>query len=195
MIRSLAGRLSGRRRFPYLGVCKTHALLLTALALSFVVPAHAHDPQESWTNATLFPDSLKVEITMAQYCAMILLDPKGKAVGLDENNFPQFRERMKALAKDLYVITSVRTPLKPTEVDAKLSEENDLIFTLVYPRPALGRLYFHATFLTKLGDGFGGTIYLSDPKGKDLGWDQISAEAPNFEVTIAPPAPAPKKTP
>ena len=153
--------------------------------------AHAHDPQESWTNATLFPDSLKVEITMAPYCAMFILKPDGKVPGLTESNFETYRSRLMAIAADFYVVTSLRAPLKPRDVDVRLTEENDLAFTLVYPRPAPGRLHFHANFLAKLGDGYGGTIYLSDPKGRDLGWDQISTEAPNFEVTIAagpPPA-------
>ena len=155
---------------------------------------HAHDPGESWTNATLQPDGLRVEITMAPLCAMLMLDPKGKLPGLTEENFESYHARLKALAAEFYVVTSVRTPLKLREAEVRFTEEYDLTFTLVYPLPAAGRLHFHATFLTKLGEGFGCTLYVTDPAGKDLGWDQISAESPNFEVILAAPPP-PKKAP
>ena len=157
--------------------------------------AQAHDPSESWTNAALKSDSLKVEITMAPQCAMLLLDPSGKQPGgITEENFPDFRARLEALGAQFYVVTSVRTPLKLRSIAARMTEEYDVVFTLVYPPPGAGRLYFHATFLTKLGVGFTGTIYLTDLAGKDLGWDQINAETPNFEATVAATPPA-KKTP
>jgi hypothetical protein len=154
----------------------------------------AHDPGESWTNAVLQPDGLKVQITMAPVCATLLLGPSGKFSGLTEENFPEFHDRLKALAGEFYVVTSGRAPLKPRAIEARMTEELDLEFTLVYPRPAAGRLHFHASFLGKLGSGFNGMIYLTDAARNDLGWDQLSAEAPNFEVTI-PAAPPVKKTP
>ena len=68
------------------------------------------------------------------------------------------------------------------------------MFKIVFPRPAAGRLHFHASFLQKVGEGFGGTIFVSDPAGKDLGWDQITWENPNFEINVPSDSP-PKKKP
>ncbi len=156
--------------------------------------ARAHDPGESWTNAILQPDGLKVTITMARVCATLLLDPSGKEPGgITEDNFPAYHDRLKTLAGELYVITSGRAPLKPREVEARMTEELDMEFILVYPRPAAGRLHFHASFLVKLGSGFNGMIYLTESTGKDLGWDQISADYANLEVTIPATLPAPAK--
>jgi hypothetical protein len=171
-----------------------HLAMTIGLVSAVASVARAHDPSESWTNAVLQPDGLKVQTTMAPVCATLLLDPSGKLPGVSEDSFPEFHDRLKALAAQLYVITSGKTPLKPREVEVRLTEELDLEFTLVYPRPAAGRLHFHASFLGKLGTGFNGMIFLTDSERKDLGWDQISAEYPNLEVTIPAPPPA-KKTP
>ena len=174
------------------GLHRAWLVFATVCGLAPVV--RAHDPGESWTNAVLQPDGLKIQITMAPVCATLLLDPSGKLPGVSEDSFPEFHDRLKALAGQLYVVTSGRTPLKPREADVRLTEELDIEFTLVYPRPAAGRLHFHASFLSKLGTGFNGMIYLTDSERKDLGWDQISPEYPNLEVTIPVPPPA-KKTP
>ncbi len=164
------------------------------LAAVVATTARAHNPEESWTNCTLLPDGLKVEVTMAQQCALMLLGKGPNLPYATEDNFKDYHDALKTRAPDLYVITSIRTPLKPRTVEVRLTEEMDIEFTLVYPRPAPGRLHFHASFLTKLGEGFGGMIYLTDPAGKDLGWDQISSDTPNFEVTILA-APPEKKAP
>jgi hypothetical protein len=170
-------------------------LSFVAVVSGLASVAQAHDPSESWTNAILQPDGLKVTITMAPVCATLLLDPSGKQPGgITEENFPTYIDRLKALAGDLYVVTSGRTPLKLREVGVRMTEELDLEFILVYPRPIAGRLHFHASFLNKLGSGFNGMIYLTESTGKDLGWDQISSEYPNFEVTILATAPAKKSS-
>jgi len=168
---------------------------LALLAFCVACVAHAHDPLESWTNAVLQPDRIEVELTIAQRTALLLVDAHADFPALTPDNFAAYHARLKARATELYALTSGRTALAPREVEVRLTEEEDIAFTLVYPRPAAGRLHFHATFLTRLGDGYGGTIYLSDPAGKDLGWDQISWENPDFEVSVTAPAqksPAPK---
>jgi len=169
------------------------SLRSSLLAAALAGLAHAHEPQESWSNAVLHPDRLAVEVTMAQQTALRLVDPNARAIALTEDNFADFETRLNACARQLYVVTSGRATLPLRETAAHLTEENDIAFTLVYPPPAAGRLQFHAAFLAKLGEGFGGTIYLSDPAGKDLGWDQIMWDHPDFEAIVA--APSPPRTP
>ena len=169
--------------------------LLALLAFCLAGVARAHDPLESWTNAVLHPDRLAVELTIAQRTALLLVDAHADFPALTPDNFAAYHARLKARATELYVLTSGRTALAPREVEVRLTEEEDIAFTLVYPRPAAGRLHFHATFLTRLGEGYGGTIYLSDPAGKDLGWDQISWENPDFEASIAAPGPVARESP
>ena len=131
---------------------------------------------------------------MAQNTALRLVDPKAAFPQVTPENFASFRERLKAQAAVLFVVTSLRAPLQPRSVDAEVTEELDIVFKIVFPRPAAGRLHFHASFLQKVGEGFGGTIFVSDPAGKDLGWDQITWENPNFEINVPSDSP-PKKKP
>ena len=89
------------------------------------------------------------------------------------------------------MVTSADAPVPAWKITAELTEENDVVFKLVFPRPAAGRLHFHAAFLKKLGPGYGGIIEISDGAGHDLGWEQLSFENPNFEIVVAAPeAPA-----
>jgi len=177
------------RLFPAL----PRLVLLAVLSRSAV---RAHDPGESWTMVTLLTDRLELELTMAQVTALQLSGAPFDTPYLAPDNFDAYRARLKTCAEKLYIVTSVRTPLKPQRIDVTLTEEGDITFKLAYPHPAAGRLHFFATFLTKLGEGFGGNIDVSFQSGKDLGWDQIAYDRPNFEVTVpaAVPPPPPTKT-
>ena len=165
--------------------------LVAALALA--PAARAHDPYESWTEAIVHPDRLELLIVMAQSTALKLVDPEARVVALSPENFPTLREKFTREGATLFVITSGRTPLAPRAVTAELTDELDVAFKLVLPRPAAGRLHFHAAFLKKLGSGYGGILDVGDPAGKQFGWEQISWENPNLEV-IVPAAPPPKKS-
>ena len=79
------------------------------------------------------------------------------------------------------------------KVEVEFTEENDIAFKVIYPRPPPGRLHFHGAFLKKLGEGYGGIIEINDAAGLNLGWEQLSAENPNFEITVPAAKPAPKK--
>ena len=168
-------------------------LITLAAARLFAAPARAHDPYECWTAATLRADELTLVITMAQSTALRLIDPQVRVPALTPENFATHRPRLEQEARTLYVLTSGRQPLATPKVEVELTGENDVVFKAAYPRPAPGRLHFHAAFLKKLGDGYGGMLEVSDIGNRHLGWDQLWSESPNFEVTVPAPEQA-KKT-
>ena len=155
--------------------------------------AYAHDPYESWTSATLRPNELELAITMAQSTALRLIDPQAKIAALAPDNFATHRPRLAEEAAALYILTAGKKLLASPQIEVVLTDENDVAFKVTYPRPAPGRLHFHAAFLRKLGQGYGGILDASDTLGNHLGWEQLSWENPNVEIAIPAPAP-PKKT-
>jgi hypothetical protein len=164
--------------------------VLALIACFLAAPlARAHDPYEAWTFVNVSRNALELNITMAQSTALQLVDPEKTIRGLTVENFPAQRARFEREAATLYIITSIRTPLKPRKIAVELTEENDVAFKIIYPRPAPGRLHFHAAFLKKLGEGFGGIIEATDNEGHHLGWEQVSVENPNLEVEVPPPSP------
>jgi hypothetical protein len=155
-------------------------------------PARAHDPFESWTSGTLRADSFELIVTMAQSTALKLIDPEAKIPVLTFENFAKHRPRLEREGAALYVVTSGRKRVPPTKVIAEITDENDVVFKVAYPRPAPGPLHFHAAFLKKLGQNYGGILEASDTKGNHLGWEQLLFENPNVEITIPAPSAAAK---
>ena len=201
MIRRLSLRgASATKQSSWIATARSARLAMTRLAVvlglwSLVISpsAQAHDPYESFTLATIRADDLELNMTMAQVTALRLIDPKATIAGLTAENFPKYRDRLAAEARTMYVVTSVKTPLTVRRVTVELTEENDVSFHIIYPRPALGRLHFHAAFLKKLGDGYGGILDTTDTEDRQLGWEQISWENPNLEITVLAPGPPKKK--
>ena len=166
--------------------------IVAFLVVFYAAPLRAHDVFEIWTIAVLRTDHLELGITMAQSTALRLIDPAMKARALSVDNFATHRARLEREAAALCVLTSNRKPLAPRRVEVELTDENDVVFKVIYPRPAPGRLHFHAACLKKLGEGYGGIFDASDTTGNHLGWEQLSFENPNFELII-PTSPAPQK--
>ena len=167
-------------------------LLVVALFAALLpVSARAHDPYEIWTIAVLRADHLELGITMAQSTALRLVDPQMKGGAISFENFASHRARLEQEAAVLCILTAGRKPLTARKIEVELTEENDVTFRIAYPRPPPGRLHFHAACLKKLGAGYGGILDASDTSGNHLGWEQLSFENPNFEVTV--PAPSPPK--
>ena len=132
----------------------------------------------------LRPDRLELTITMAQSTALKLIDPQVTIRALTVENFAEHRARLEKEAATLCILTAERKRLAPTSAAADLTDENDVLFKISYPRPPPGRLHFHAAFLKKLAEGYGGILEASDTVGNHLGWEQLSWEYPNFEITI-----------
>ena len=128
---------------------------------------------------------------MAQSTALRLIDPEMKARAISVDNFAAHHARLEQEGKRLCVLTQGRKPLVPSRVQVELTDENDIAFKIIYPRPAALPLHLHAAMLKKLGFGYGSIFDASEPEGRHLGWEQLSFENPNVEIQIpAPPKPA-----
>ena len=159
------------------------------LALFTTPSARAHDPFEALHTAVVRPDRLDLIITMAQSTALKLIDPTAKIPSLTLENLAAHRPSLLREAARLFIITSVRTPLSSRTATIELTDENDVIFRVTYPRPAPGKLYFSASYLRRLGDGYGGILEVNDAADQNLGWEQLLWARPNFEVTFPSPSP------
>ncbi len=166
---------------------------MTVVALTLALPARAHDLYEIWTIAILRADHLEVGITMAKATALRLIDPDAKISALTPENLATHRTRLEKEAAALLTLTANRKTLVAQKVEVELTEENDVVFHVTYPRPPPGVLQLKAAFLKKLGDGYGGLLDISDSSGKNLGWEQLMWAQPNFEVVIPPAAPTKTK--
>jgi hypothetical protein len=160
---------------------------IVGLALALLSPARAHDPFEAFHSAIVRADRVDLIITMAQATALRLIDPAATISALTPENIAAHRPRLVREAAALFILASgpSHTVLKPTKAaEIELTEENDLIFRVTYPRPAAGLLRFAAAYLKKLGDGYGGILEINDAADRNLGWEQLLWAHPDFEVTI-----------
>jgi hypothetical protein len=158
-------------------------MILCALVIAST-SLRAHDPYEAWVSANLHPERLVLLVTIAPATMLRLIDPEAKLRGITLDNLDALRARLRREAAGMLVLTSARRRLEPRETEVELTEENDLVLTLTFPRPAAGPLHFHAAFLKKLGEGYGAILEVRDASGRDLGWEKLSFEHPNFEVPI-----------
>ena len=162
-------------------------------SLTLASAAHAHDPSESWTEVIVHADKIELLVTMAQANALRLIDALTKNAELTPENFAQHRTKLVAAGAKLFAITSLKQPLAAQRVDVVLTEENDVAYKIIFPRPAPGLLMFEAAFIKQLGDGFGGIIDASDTEGHHLGWEQLSPESATLVVMLSKLGEAPPK--
>jgi hypothetical protein len=167
-------------------------MAIVAMLFGAATLSRAHDRYEIWTIALVRPERLELAITMSFSTAFDLIDPEKKARGSIAEIFAHHRPQLEREAALLYVLTAARKPLPAQKVEVELTDENDVTFRVAYPRPPPGPLHFHAAFLKKLGQGYGGILDASDSSGNHLGWEQLSFENPNFEIVI-PASALPKK--
>lgn len=154
----------------------------------------AHDPYEAFASVTVHSDRIELVLAMAQSAALKLIGPGAPIRSLTPDNLAAHRPRFIREGASVFILTSGRTPLTARQVEIELTEENDFVFRVAYARPAPGRLHLHAAFVTKLGEGYGGIVEVSDTAGHHLGWEQLTFSNLNLEVVIPPPpSPAPPK--
>jgi hypothetical protein len=184
-------RSACRSRISGLGTSRSTQLRLLPLLFLIVLPVLGHDIYSSWTEANLRPERLELTLTLARASAVRLLADANALPPITPDNFPEYAPRLKAVAPDLFEITSAGKALKLGSTEVKISGDADVTFHLVYPRPAAGALRFVVSYLFHLVDGHVGTLVVTDPTGKDLGWSPVSVDQPVFEVVL--PAAAARK--
>lgn len=166
---------------------------LFAVLVALLPAARAHDPFESWASAVVRADRMDLVVTFAQSTALQLLEPAPKARAITTSNFDDLKPALEKAGLKLFVVNALRKPFPAQKVGVELTDENDVVFKLTYPRPPVGQLHFHAAYLRKLGEGYGGILEVADTSGNHLGFEQLSFEYVNFEVKVLP-VTAPKKS-
>jgi hypothetical protein len=174
--------------------CPLLLALFAAIAV-FVPAAGAHDVYTSWTEAFVRADRLEMTLTLARSSALRLIPDANALPPITPENFSAYSPRLKAIAPQLFELTSAGKPLTLSSSRVEISGDADITFHLIYPRPAPGAmLRFVAQYLFHLIDGHVGTLVVNDAAGKDLGWSPVSVDQPAFEIRAPAAAPAtPKK--
>ncbi len=164
--------------------------LIVVLFLACAAPLRAHDTYEVTMTATIRPATMDLVLTFAGATALRLTDAPPLRAPLTPEHFAALRPKLTAAASELFALTSAQKTLALRTTALRLTEENDIEFTLTYPRPAAGPLQFRPAFLARLGEGYGGLLEVADTAGHHLGWEMILSEKDAPTVTV-PPAPAP----
>lgn len=165
-----------------------HLLGLAALLLSVLPrPSHAHDLYASWAEARVHSDRLEIALTLARSSALALLIDGSPLPPITPENFADYAPRLRAIASELFEVSAGGQPLRLDSASSKISGDADVVFTLVYLRPATGPLRFFAWYLGALIDGHVATLVVSDAAGRDLGWSPLSLDQPVFSVPLTPP--------
>ena len=154
------------------------------LALAFAAaPANAHEPFQSYASVRLRASQLEVSLTMSMIAAERLLDPRPTEL-LSPETFDVQAPRLRAGAAGLFQLTAGTSPLSPQSANVYLTEENDIEFRLVYPRPAGGRLNIVLSYLQKMSDDHHATLAVVDEAGANFGWEELTPDAPGLIVVL-----------
>ena len=164
--------------------------ILVALLLACATSLRAHDTYEVTMTATIRPATMDLVLTFAGATALRLTDAPPLRAPLTPEQFTALRPKLTAVAAELFALTSAQKLLALRTTTLRLTEENDIEFTLTYPRPAAGPLKFRPAFLARLGEGYGGLLEVADTAGHHLVWEMILSEKDTPMVTV-PPVPTP----
>ena len=156
-------------------------------------PLRAHDPAESWTEVMVGTAKMELLVTMAQASALKLIDPAARIPALTKEIFSVHRARLLDAGAKLFAITSLAQRLAVERVEVLLTDEGDVAYRLIYPRPSPGVLILEAVFIQAIGSGGGGVIAARDTEKHDLGWDQLTPDHASLVVLVPSPG-APSRT-
>jgi hypothetical protein len=164
-----------------------------AVILLLASPVRAHAPLETWIDVTVQADAIQLHVIMAPVAALRLLDPAAPVRRLTAEVFAAQRPRLVQAGATLFTLVQLKNRLASRQVEVVLTDEGDVAYQIIYPRPASGLLMIDATFLKRLGDGFGGMMDVRDPEGHRLGWDQLTHDNATLIVMLPNPSLPPKK--
>jgi hypothetical protein len=154
----IRSRRPGRRPFPEMPLL---GKILTTLMLLPWGMAMAHVGMENTTDVRIHADRMEIVARTSYTLAWGLLgerapaaaDPEGKAIAL-----PLLREE----APRLLELTTPAGPLAPIRTDCVFEVQDDVAFTLVFPRPKEWPVTLRAGFTRLLGDVDRGTVSIFD---------------------------------
>ncbi len=103
-----------------------------------------------------------------------------------DNFEPVYHALFNQSAPQLLEVSAADQPLTPRTVVVALSEETDIQFTFIYPRPPDGRLRLTADFIKRMDDGYINTISLNEG-GQTIAAGSQSTDKLTWETTLGTP--------
>lgn len=130
--------------------------------------AYGHDPFEVTTGIRIEPSELEIEVTMLADNALLIAN-EGRQINrpLEQEAEADQQAVMKSAAAGLFHIEIDNTVLHPEQVQFHVSDENDAVFLLRYPRRDTGMLKVDAIHLKTLGEGYTSALSITQ-QGKAL---------------------------
>ena len=144
--------------------------------------------------AILRPDSLEIELKMADGAAYKLLDPTVATTGtanatvdVNDTQFAKDEPLLIERARTFFNVTSNGATLKAGSVSVELTSARDTVFHLLFPSPSPGPLHLEMTYLGQIPAGQKDLITVLDRGGVTLASATLGADDPSLEVTIPTP--------
>jgi hypothetical protein len=144
--------------------------------------------------ATLRPDTLEIDLTMADGAAYKLLDPSQATTGtanattdVTADQFakdePLFIER----ARTFFKVTNNGVADNLGSVTVELTTARDIVFHLLFPPVAPGPLHLEMTYLGQIPTGEKDLLTVLDHDGVTLASATLGADNPSLDVTVPVP--------
>lgn len=187
-----------------------HAIPTTSVNRMFLPADSATEIIHGLAIARLRPDRLEIELTLADSAAYSLLanDPfisptdvaakataTTAATGLDASGTPAMhdphfdRDQLALVQRGstLFTITSNGAVLDPLSVTVEFTPQSDVVFHIIYPRPAPGLLLFKVNYFDKVPAGQKDLLTVLDDSGQTLLTADLGADNPLAHVQVTPP--------
>lgn len=165
---------------------------LVIVFVLFAPSVFAHEPFEITTAARVRITGLDMQVTMTRATAFaIAMESQGEPQNFAPARFPELQPQLLAAASRLYRIATPTQELLPIRTEVLLTVENDIEYHLTFPRPEPGQLALDFIPITKLPEGYGNALNLTqDNPPAVLSFQLLTASEPGVIVTIAPPPPS-----
>jgi hydrogenase/urease accessory protein HupE len=160
------------------------ATAIVAFLLLVAAPLRAHNIFSSWTDAIVRSDRIELELTLSRTSALRLIVDGDKLPPITPENFGDYESKLKAVAHELFVLSVGDQTLPLTSSAVKISGEDDVAFTLIFPRPSGGKLRFLGNYVQFLIDGHVGTLVVKHPDDSTIAWGPVSLDQPVVDVTL-----------
>jgi hypothetical protein len=167
---------------------------------------------QGMASARLRPDDLEIDLTVADGFAYKLLDhdpyePPVNTTGSETANpeadsssglpivhDPHFTRDKQLLSKrgeTLFIITSNGATLAPLAVAVDLTETQDVVFHITYPRPVAGPLRLEMTYFNLVPTGQKDMVTVLDTADKTIASTSVGSDTPYLDVDVPNPNAAP----
>jgi hypothetical protein len=152
--------------------------------------AFAHNPNSSWAILQVFADRCELKVELASESAWLFLGETLDSAPDVEHALP----RLRAKAADVYRLAAAGRTLVARETGAELREEDGVVFTLVFARPAADPVHFEALYLKRLPADHRTTLTVLDAAGNVVRGAILNAAKPAVDLAVIAAAATPSPT-